>query len=109
MKYLVIIEIFGHNFMFGQKCFCCRMLPSFKINILKKSYRHALKVSNGLDADQDGCSVGPNLGPHCLQRLSADDKSYPYIEKMPNIRLQIVHLGRYIVGIILIFEGPVHV
>ena len=29
---------------------------------------------NGLDLDQDQCSVGPNLGPNYLQRLSADKK-----------------------------------
>ena len=29
-------------------------------------------MSNGLDADQDQQSVGPDLGPNCLQRLSAD-------------------------------------
>ena len=31
-------------------------------------------VSNGLDPDQDQYAVGPDLGPNCLQRLSADDK-----------------------------------
>ena len=33
-------------------------------------------AASGLDADQDRHSVGPDLGPNCLQRLSADDKSY---------------------------------
>ena len=33
-------------------------------------------MSNSLD--QDRCSVGPDLGANCLQRLSADDKSYSY-------------------------------
>ena len=32
-------------------------------------------VSNNLDPDQDHIFVGPDLGPNCLQRLSADDKS----------------------------------
>ena len=32
-------------------------------------------MSNGLDPDQDRSSVGPDLGPYCLQRLSADDNS----------------------------------
>ena len=32
-------------------------------------------MSNSLDPDQDRPSVGPDLGPKCLQRLSADDKS----------------------------------
>ena len=31
-------------------------------------------MSNGLDLDHDRHSVGPDLGPNCLQRLSADDK-----------------------------------
>ena len=32
-------------------------------------------MSNGLDLDQDRHSVHPDLGPNCLQRLSAGDKS----------------------------------
>ena len=31
-------------------------------------------MSNCLDPDRDRCSVGPHLGPNCLQRFSADDK-----------------------------------
>ena len=31
-------------------------------------------MSNGLDSDQDRRSVGPDLGPNCLQRLKADGK-----------------------------------
>ena len=30
-------------------------------------------MSNSLDPDQDRHYVGPDLGPNCLQRLSADD------------------------------------
>ena len=29
-----------------------------------------------MDPNQDWCSVGPDLGLNCLQRLSADGKSY---------------------------------
>ena len=32
-------------------------------------------MSNVLDPDQDQRSVGPDLGPNCLQTLSADNKS----------------------------------
>ena len=32
-----------------------------------------IKVPKGLDPDQDRRSVGPYLGPNCLQTLSADD------------------------------------
>ena len=34
-----------------------------------------MSVSNSLDPDQARHYVGPDLGPSCLQRLSADDKS----------------------------------
>ena len=46
------------------------MLIFLKIN-LTKSFRNTIRVSNGLDPDQDRRSVGPDLGPNCLQRLSA--------------------------------------
>ena len=32
-------------------------------------------MSNSLDPDQDRHFVGPDLGPNCLQRLSADVES----------------------------------
>ena len=32
-------------------------------------------MSNSLDPDQARQNVGPDLGPNCLQRLSADDTS----------------------------------
>ena len=31
-------------------------------------------MSNSFDPDQDRHSVGPDLGPNCLQRLSVEDK-----------------------------------
>ena len=34
-----------------------------------------MRMSNCLDPDQDRHFVGPDLGPNCLQRLSADHKS----------------------------------
>ena len=33
-------------------------------------------MSNSLDPDQTRHIVGPDLGPNCLQRLSADDTSW---------------------------------
>ena len=39
----------------------------------KNSFRNTLKVSNSLDPVQALCFVGPDLGPNCLQKLSADD------------------------------------
>ena len=35
---------------------------------------NAIRVSNDMDPDQDRHFVGLDLGPNCLQRLSADDK-----------------------------------
>ena len=46
-----------------------------KLTFSKISFREAIRVSNGLDPDQDRHSVGPDLDPNCLQRLSAVDKS----------------------------------
>ena len=31
-------------------------------------------MSNDLDPHQNRCSVGPDLGSNCLQRLSAEDQ-----------------------------------
>ena len=54
----------------------CRLLIFFKIKFFKiKSLRNTIRVSNSLDPDQARHSVGPDLGPNCLQRLSADDNS----------------------------------
>ena len=39
------------------------------------SFMSTIRVSYSLEPDQDRHFVGPDLGPNCLQRLSADDKS----------------------------------
>ena len=44
-----------------------------KLNFLKNSFRNTTRVSNSLDPDQARQNIGPDLGPKCLQRLSADD------------------------------------
>ena len=44
-----------------------------KSAFLKISFRNTTWVSNSLDPDQAGQNVGPDLGPNCLQRLSADN------------------------------------
>ena len=41
----------------------------------KNSFRNTIRVSNSLDLDQDRRSVGLDLGPNCLQRLSPDNES----------------------------------
>ena len=47
----------------------------FKINIFKKNFRKTIRLSYCLDPDQTQHFVGPDLGPNCLQRLSADVQS----------------------------------
>ena len=37
--------------------------------------KNTFRVSNSLDPGQARHFVGPDLGPNCLQRLSADDTS----------------------------------
>ena len=43
-----------------------------------------IRVSNSLDPDQAGHFFRPDLGPNCLQRLSADDKSHQPAAKVLN-------------------------
>ena len=62
-------------------CFCCHILIYFKLTF-QKILSGTLRVSNGLDPDQNLSSVGPDLGPNCLQRLSADSKSHRYQGKL---------------------------
>ena len=55
---------------------CC-LLTFFKINFFSKnSFRNTIRMSNSLDPDQDCHYVSPDLGPSCLQRISADKKNY---------------------------------
>ena len=44
-----------------------------KLTFSKISFRNTIRVSNRLDPDQARRFVGPDLGPNCLQRRSADD------------------------------------
>ena len=38
-------------------------------------FTETIRVSNSLDPDKARHSVGPDLGPNCLQRLSSGDTS----------------------------------
>ena len=42
-----------------------------KLTFSKNYFCNSIWVSNNLDLDQDRHSVGPDLDPNCLQRLSA--------------------------------------
>ena len=46
----------------------------FQNNFFKKVFEEHCQTAKSLVPFQDQCSVGPDLGPNCLQRLSADDK-----------------------------------
>ena len=47
---------------------------------------NAIRVSNGLDLDQVRHSVGPDLDPNCLQRLSADHEISAIARKELNFK-----------------------
>ena len=45
------------------------------MNKMMNKIRTTFKVPKGLYPDQNGHTVGPDLGPNSLQRLSAHNKS----------------------------------
>ena len=61
----------------GEFCMLvCRLQTYFsKLTFSKNYFRITIRVSNSLDPDQAQHVVGPDLGPNCLQKLSADDTS----------------------------------
>ena len=64
--YLSAWWVFFHAF-----AVVCWLFP--KLTFLKKILSGTLKESNRLDPAQDQHSVGPDLHPNCMQRLSAED------------------------------------
>ena len=52
-------------------------MPYFTLCIV--DFFNTIRVSNNWDPDQAPHFVGPDLGPNCLQRLSADNKSKRYM------------------------------
>ena len=50
-----------------------RLLISLKFTILTTSFKNTMSDLNRVDPDRARRFVGPDLGPNCLQRLSADD------------------------------------
>ena len=51
----------------------CHPLIFFKINFLENSLKNTIRVSNNLVPDQAKHFVEPDMGPNCLQSLSADN------------------------------------
>ena len=64
-----------------------------KLTFSKKSFRISIRVSNSLDPDQACQFVGPDLGPNCLQRLSADYKSHHWWGKKDECLM--INLGQF--------------
>ena len=58
-------------------CFSCFLLSAdfFQNQLFRKILSGIPSVSNSLDPDQARQFVGPELGPNCLQKLSAEDIS----------------------------------
>ena len=54
--------------------YCCLLIFS-KSTFSKNSLKITIRMSNSWDPDQARHFVGPDLGPNCLQQLSADDTS----------------------------------
>ena len=54
-----------------------KITDNFACFVSKISFMNSIRVSNSLDRDQAQHLVGPDLGPNCLQRLSADDPISP--------------------------------
>ena len=63
-------------------CLFCRLFfflfcfVFFLNQLFQKNLSGIPSECKSLDPDQVQCFVGPDLGPNCLQRLSADDESH---------------------------------
>ena len=55
--------------------FVCCVIVLQNLLFQKNSFKNNIRVSNSVYPDH---SVSPDLGPNCLQMLSADDKSRCY-------------------------------
>ena len=61
----------------------CRLLISFQNRHFRKiCSRNTIRVTNSLDPNQARQNVGPDLGPNCLRRSSADGTSGQKINKI---------------------------
>ena len=68
---LILCMLGNFTYFFGHQ------LTIFHSQLFQKIiFRNTIRVSNSLGPDQVQCSVWPDLGPNCLQKLSADDTRY---------------------------------
>ena len=73
----------------------CRLLFFFsKITFRKFAFRNTIRMSNNLDPDQARRIVGPDLGPNCLQRFSADGTGRQRV-KIAEWRERVTHTLRF--------------
>ena len=71
---MAFLQLFASSVIFH--VFLSSTFFSFsKLSSFLNSFKNTIRVSNGLDPDQDRHSVGPDLDPNSLHVLSADDKS----------------------------------
>ena len=69
---LIAYWVIFHAFFLSADFF---QLILFQNQVFGKIISGTLSVSNSLDPDQVRHYVGPDLGPNCSQRVSADDTS----------------------------------
>ena len=55
---------------YGLHAFNVVCSPFSKIIFSKNYFKNTVTASNGLNPDQDQSTIGPDLGPNCLLRLS---------------------------------------
>ena len=55
----------------------------------KNSFRNTIRVLNSLNSDWARHSVGPDLGPNCLQRLSGKETSRQRFKSLLNMHTQL--------------------
>ena len=67
-KLIKKIGVIFHDFFLSSADFYQNLL------FQRNSFRNTIRMANSLDPDQAQDSVGPDLGPYCLQRSAADSK-----------------------------------
>ena len=66
---------------------------------------NSIRVSNSLDPDQARRFVGPDLGPNCLQRLSADGTVRHNVKQLIKQTLKHILVGIFISYIVCFLLG----
>ena len=76
--YFAIVLYLSICMLGNYSCFYFRLLTFLKNKVFKnKPPRTTIRVSNSLDPDEDGHSVGLHLGSKCLQKAIGKRQNYP--------------------------------